>query len=99
MNSKQLQRILHQLQVRKENGSTIERLEAAKLLMDAARLCLRQAQASLREATGAAARSKAKGRETEVDVKPPLRPVSVAAPSKPTKPKYSGNHAPSAPRR
>ena len=44
--------------------------------------------------TAASKRRAAKSRETEVDPKPPIKPVRVAAASKPKKPKYSGNHAP-----
>ena len=41
-------------------------------------------------------RRKLKRRETELDPKPPVKPVRIAEPSAPKKPKYSGNHAPKA---
>ena len=61
--------------------------EAARLLIHAARLAIRD---GLSEGDAAAKRRKAKRRETEVDPKPPVKPVRVAEPSKPRKPKYSG---------
>lgn len=99
MNTSQLQRLLHQMQAQNEGGSAADHLQAAMLLIDAARLFLQHAQASLQESTGTTARSRTQGRETELDPKPPLKPVTVAAPSKTKYPKYSGNHAPSAQRR
>ena len=59
------------------------------------RLGYDQLRNDLHENDAATNRRKAKKRETEVDTKPPLSPVRVAEPSKPRKPKYSGNHAPS----
>lgn len=99
MNTGQLQRFLHQMQAQNEGGSATDHVHAAMLLIDAARLSLQHAHASLQESTGKAARSRTQGRETELDPKPPLKPVTVAAPSKTRYPKYSGNHAPSTPRR
>ena len=45
---------------------------------------------SVQEDDAASRRRKAKRRETELDPKPPVKPVRVAEPSKPRKPKYSG---------
>lgn len=60
------------------------------------RMRAEQLETTAANQTVASKRRAAKSKETELDPKPPINPVRVAAPSKPKKPKYSGNHAPSA---
>ena len=67
-----------------------EQLSLLVALIETTSACARQFPHRVRESDAAAKRRKAKGRETEVDPKPPVRPVSVAEPSKPKKPKYRG---------
>jgi len=71
-----------------------EQQVAAQMLINTANFCIEQMRKNMREGDAAANRRKAKRRETELDPKPPISPVRVAEPSKPKKPKYSGNHAP-----
>lgn len=90
MNTSNLRRQLHWLQMNRNQLSMTQRMEIVNLLIRAASDCLRQLNDELHEADAATNRRKAKRRETEVDPKPPVKPVTVAEPSKPKKPKYSG---------
>jgi hypothetical protein len=95
MNMRELQRHLNSLCLNYYQLSKAAHIETASLLIRAADICLEQLRNDLHESDAATNRRKAKGRETKVDPKPPVSPVRVAAASKPKKPKYSGNHAPS----
>ena len=44
----------------------------------------------IRETSSAANRRKLKSKETSLDPKPAMKPVNIAKPHKPKKPKYSG---------
>lgn len=90
MNTNELQRILDDMVRADGRLSQADRLETARLLIRAATFCLHLLSEELREGDAASKRRKAKRRETEVDPKPPVKPVTVAEPSKPKKPKYSG---------
>lgn len=90
MKSNELKRTLNRLINGRAGMSTGQKLEAAKLLFDAAALLIGDLHSGLQEDDAATKRRKAKRRETEVDAKPPVKPVSVAKPSKPQKPKYNG---------
>ena len=95
MNIRELQHHLNSLRLNYNQLSKANRIEAVSLLINAADICLEQLRNDLHESDAASNRRKAKGRETGLDPKPPISPVRVAAASKPKKPKYSGNHAPS----
>jgi hypothetical protein len=95
MKNQELQRHLNNLHLGYDQLCKADRIDTTKLLIRAADICLEQLRSDLHESDAATNRRKAKGRETKVDPKPPVSPVSVAAASKPKKPKYSGNHAPS----
>ncbi len=90
MNKKELQRTLDDMVCVDGQQTQPDRLETATLLIRAATCCLQLFSEKLREDDAATRRRKAKRRETEVDPKPPVKPVTVAEPSKPKKPKYSG---------
>ena len=95
MNIRELQHHLNSLHLAYDQLSQADRIEAVSLLINAADICLEQLRNDLHESDAASNRRKAKGRETGLDPKPPISPVRVASASKPKKPKYSGNHAPS----
>lgn len=67
-----------------------ERLTCVNLLVATASGQIAQLRQDLSEEDAATRRRKAKRRETEVDPKPPIKPVRVAEPRKPRKPNYSG---------
>lgn len=67
-----------------------ERYEVVRQLMHTARYMVTRISTDLREETAAARHREAKRRETAVDPKPPIKPITVAEPSKPKKPKYKG---------
>lgn len=67
-----------------------QKLATTQAMLRATAQCVDDLRQLVRETDAAAQRRKAKRRETEVDPKPPVKPVRVAAPSKPRKPKYSG---------
>lgn len=73
-----------------------EQVRVTQWLLDTADYCIEGVRLQEQDSTTAANRRKAKKRETELDPKPPTKPVRVSEPSKPKKPNYSGNHAPSA---
>lgn len=75
-----------------------QKLAITQALMRATAECINDLRQLVNETDAAAQRRKAKRRETELDPKPPVKPVRVAEPSKPREPRYSGNHAPSAAR-
>ena len=90
MTYQELRTALEQFQKKSHRLSDTEQAHALALLLTTSSQALRSFRESLREQDAAAQRRKAKRRETEVDPKPPIKPVRVAAPSKPRKPKYSG---------
>ena len=94
MELNRLKRTLQDLTVDFSELSNSEQQIAAQMLINTANFCIEQMRKDMRESDAAANRRKAKRRETELDPKPPISPVRVAEPSKPKKPKYSGNHAP-----
>lgn len=87
---------LHKLEEARANMTADQRVKTAKLLLDTAMVLTSDLRNAVQEDDAATKRRKAKRRETEVDPKPPVKPVRVAEPPKAKKPKYSGNHAPSA---
>ena len=95
MNIRDLERHLLSLRLNYNQLSKADRIETISLLISAADICLEKLRNDLHESDATTNRRKAKGRETGLDPKPPISPVRVAAASKPKKPKYSGNHAPS----
>jgi hypothetical protein len=95
MDIHELEHNLCSLRLNYNQLSKADRIEAVKLLISATNICLEKLRSELHESDATTNRRKAKGRETELDPKPPISPVRVAAASKPKKPKYSGNHAPS----
>lgn len=68
-----------------------QRYSAARQLLQTAEFCIQQLRKDVYESDAATNRRKAKRRETEVDPKPPVKPVTIAEPSKPKKPTYKGN--------
>lgn len=98
MNIEELRLSLRELAGSSHQYSRQERIACVNLLVAAASGQIAQLRQDLSEEDAATRRRQAKRRETELDPKPPVKPVRVAAPSKPRKPKYSGNHAPTAPR-
>lgn len=96
MHLNDLKHTLRELRQRYKTMSRQQRLAIAKMLFDTATDFAMQLRSELQENDAATQRRNAKRRETEVDPKPPVKPVRVAEPPKPKKPKYSGNHAPSA---
>jgi len=81
---------LHKLEVARANMTTHQRVKIAKLLLDTAMVLTSDLRNAVQEDDAATKRRKAKRRETEVDPKPPVKPVSIAKPTKPKKPKYNG---------
>lgn len=67
-----------------------QKLATTQAMLTATAECLNDLRQLVHETDAAAQRRKAKRRETELDPKPPVKPVRVAEPSKPRKPKYSG---------
>lgn len=67
-----------------------QKLVTTQAMLRATAECVNDLRQLVHETDAAAQRRKAKRRETEVDPKPPVKPVRVAEPSKPRKPKYSG---------
>jgi hypothetical protein len=96
MNHTQLRTILSRLRADTSKQSNSEQLEAVKLLIAAAQGLLNDLRTNMHESETAKNRTTAKRKETSLDTKPPVKPVRVSEPAKPKKPKYSGNHAPSA---
>ena len=96
MNINDLQETLRQLRKSYTRMNSRQRMQIAQLLLKTASDFATQLRSEVREDDAATNRRTAKRRETEVDPKPPIKPVRVAEPTKPKKPKYSGNHAPSA---
>jgi len=94
MHANELKQTLQQLQTFSHEMSNLERLETTKFLINAARDCIERLQIDMHESLTTTNRRKLKKRETEVDLKPPVSPVRIAEPSKPKKPKYSGNYGP-----
>ena len=90
MKSYELTTTLHKLEAACANMTADQRVKTAKLLLDTATVLTSDLRSQVREDDAATKRRKAKRRETEVDLKPPVKPVSVAKPTKPKKPKYSG---------
>ncbi len=90
MSKNELKQHLDRLELNYGQLSSAKQLETVELLIRAASSCLKQLNYDLNEEDAATRRRKAKRRETEVDPKPPVKPVTVAEPSKPKKPKYSG---------
>ncbi len=86
----ELKTILHRLEVTCANMTAQQRVKTAKLLLDTAAVLTSDLRSAVQEDDAATKRRKAKGRETQVDPKPPVKPVSVAKPTKPKKPKYNG---------
>jgi hypothetical protein len=95
MNINELEHHLCSLRLNYNQLNKADRFETVKLLISTTNVCLEKLRNGLHESDATTNRRKAKGRETELDPKPPISPVRVAAASKPKKPKYSGNHAPS----
>lgn len=91
-----LENSLNRLQVTHRGQGTAERMAIAGALLELTSQYIQQLSAELNENTTTTQRRKAKERETAADPKPPVKPVRIAEPSKPKKPNYSGNHAPSA---
>jgi hypothetical protein len=96
MNINDLQDTLRQLRKNYTKLNKRQRMQIAQMLLKTASGFAMQLRSEVREDDAATNRRTAKRRETEVDLKPPIKPVRVAEPSKPKKPKYSGNHGPSA---
>ncbi len=96
MTINRLKQSLRRLELADARLSKRERVQAAEILVRAANRYVQAVRHDLQEEGAEAKRRQAKRRETELDPKPPVKPVRVAEPSKPRKPKYSGNHAPSA---
>lgn len=67
-----------------------QKLATTQAMLTATAECVDDLRQLMHETYAAAQRRKAKRRETELDPKPPVKPVRVAEPSKPRKPKYSG---------
>lgn len=67
-----------------------DQIKVAALLMRGASIYLNASRARMTEDGAVTQRRQAKRRETELDPKPPVKPVRIAEPSKPRKPKYSG---------
>lgn len=72
------------------NQERSEQIAVTREMIALTHQLVNQLKQSVLEDDAAAQRRKAKRSETEVDPKPPLKPVRVAEPSKPRKPKYSG---------
>lgn len=83
--------LVHNAQADFKNIELRDQLELIAALAEAAIDCIGQLRQSVLEDTTKANRRELQRRETEVDAKTPVKPVSIAEPSKPTKPKYSGN--------
>lgn len=91
MNQQDLTASLRSLRSGFSQMSLDQRYEATRKLMQTTEFCIQQLRAGVIESDAATNRRKAKRRETEVDPKPPVKPVTVAEPSKPKKPSYKGN--------
>ena len=85
-----LRKALRELRAGRAGMRRRQRVEAAKLLLDAPTELVMQLRTEVHENDAATNRRNAKRRETEVDPKPPIKPVSVAKPTKPKKPTYNG---------
>ena len=96
MNIRELAHNLNSLYLGYYQLTKSDRIKVFRMLINTADICIEQLRNDLHENNATTNRRKAKGRETKTDPKPPVSPVRVAAASKPKKPKYSGNHAPSA---
>ena len=96
MNINDLQETLRQLRKSYTKLNRRQRMQITQALLETASDFAMQLRSEVREGDAATNRRTAKRRETEVDPKPPVKPVRVAEPTKQKKPKYSGNHAPSA---
>ncbi|WP_171134954.1 hypothetical protein [Ruegeria sp. HKCCD7221] len=90
MKSNELHRQLKILQLNFHKIGRNEQVQLVQLLIHTANHCIQNLREELSEEDAAAKRRKAKRKETELDPKPPLRPITVAEPSKPKKPKYTG---------
>lgn len=90
MDQQELATCLRSLRLGFSQMSVDERYGATKQLMQTAEFCIQQLRAEISEGDAATNRRKSKRRETEVDPKPPVKPVTVAEPSKPKKPSYKG---------
>jgi len=90
MNQQDLTASLRSLRSGFSQMSLDQRYEATRKLMQTTEFCIQQLRGDVIESDAATNRRKAKRRETEVDPKPPVKPVIIAEPSKPKKPTYKG---------
>ncbi len=90
MKLNELKHAMQNLVVDYSEMSENERRSATQMLIGTANFCVEQLRKDTCESDAATSRRKSKRRETELDPKPPVSPVSFAEPSKPKKPKYNG---------
>jgi hypothetical protein len=90
MSTTQTARALRTLRASFEQQTRPQQLATAQAMLRTTDLFIRQLKLQIHETDAASQRRTAKSRETEIDPKPPVKPVRVAEPSKPRKPKYRG---------